>query len=81
MFDSISACIWADWLQTSSFSDGFERLKEHVDEFQRDHWIQCVACQKWRIISFESMLAGRDQDWNCKDLRYARSRLYSMPHC
>ncbi|GMH33587.1 hypothetical protein BSKO_01421 [Bryopsis sp. KO-2023] len=57
------------WLSMPSFSAGFERLKHHADEFHRDHWIQCTLCQKWRIISYESMLAGKDRDWACKELR------------
>ena len=33
--------------------------------------IQCSTCGKWRIITYQSMLAAKDADWTCRQLRWA----------
>ena len=41
--------------------------------------IQCNLCAKWRIISYDTMVAARDDDWTCKQLRWAAPQLNTCP--
>ncbi|KAK9867491.1 hypothetical protein WJX84_009338 [Apatococcus fuscideae] len=56
-------------MQSAEFYALLDRLRQHAEEHQRDHWIQCSLCAKWRIISYDTMVAARDDDWTCKQLR------------
>lgn len=33
--------------------------------------VQCSICGKWRIITYEVLLAAKDADWSCRQLRHA----------
>eukprot|EP00884_Botryococcus_braunii_P018797 jgi/Botrbrau1/5600/Bobra.97_2s0025.2 len=53
-----------------AFQDLLQRLREHCAEHERDHWVRCTQCGKWRIVEFKDRLAAANMtDWSCKDLR------------
>ncbi|GMH33235.1 hypothetical protein BSKO_01069 [Bryopsis sp. KO-2023] len=56
-------------LSTPEFPVLLDRLREHAAVHQRDHWIQCSTCSKWRIIPYDTIQEFKDQEWTCKDLR------------
>ncbi|KAK9808905.1 hypothetical protein WJX72_006126 [[Myrmecia] bisecta] len=57
-------------METGEFRALLDRLRQHAQQHHRDHWIECNLCGKWRIITYEAMMAAKDDnDWTCKKLR------------
>ncbi|KAL0042559.1 hypothetical protein WJX79_003671 [Trebouxia sp. C0005] len=56
-------------MQSPEFYHLLERLRQHAELHQRDHWIECSQCGKWRIISYAKMTEAKDADWVCRLLR------------
>ncbi|KAL0040507.1 hypothetical protein WJX77_009181 [Trebouxia sp. C0004] len=56
-------------MQSPEFYHLLERLRQHAELHQRDHWIECSQCSKWRIISYAKMTEAKDADWVCRLLR------------
>ena len=48
-----------------------DRLKWRAGKAQRDNWIQCTLCNKWRLVPFEQYLAAKNKEiWKCSDLSH-----------
>jgi hypothetical protein len=45
------------------------RLRSHAEHHQRDHWVQCSACSKWRSISYQKQQQAQGRDWTCTELQ------------
>ena len=61
-------------MQSPEFFALLDRLRSYAEQHHRDHWIQCSACSKWRIISYDALAAVDLQgDWTCKLLRQAKA--------
>ncbi|DBA66027.1 TPA: hypothetical protein ACH3X2_003035 [Trebouxia sp. C0005] len=56
-------------MQSPEFYHLLERLRQHAELHQRDHWIECSQCGKWRIIGYAKMTEAKDADWVCRLLR------------
>ncbi|GFR43232.1 hypothetical protein Agub_g4291, partial [Astrephomene gubernaculifera] len=55
------------------FCQLLERLTQHATRHLRDNWVQCSACSKWRIVSYEvfQRLEGdtdEEAQWTCAQL-------------
>ncbi|EFN52905.1 hypothetical protein CHLNCDRAFT_138470 [Chlorella variabilis] len=57
-------------IPTREFFALLDRLRVYADQHHRDHWVQCTACSKWRIVDFRAaQQIGDDTEWNCAMLR------------
>ncbi|PSC73461.1 DNA N-6-adenine-methyltransferase (Dam) [Micractinium conductrix] len=57
-------------MQTDAFYLLLDRLREYASQHHRDHWVQCSACSKWRIVDFQASLGiEEDSEWRCSMLR------------
>nr|BCL66237.1 hypothetical protein [Volvox reticuliferus] len=43
----------AAFVDSPAFLELLDRLADHTTRHMRDTWVQCSACQKWRIVPYE----------------------------
>eukprot|EP00775_Hariotina_reticulata_P007949 gene7949-8147_t len=61
-----------EFMAHPAFYELLDRLRQHAEQTARDHWVQCTACSKWRIISWQQLAALKGQagvEWTCSMLR------------
>ncbi|MEW5316084.1 MAG: hypothetical protein WDW38_007471 [Sanguina aurantia] len=71
----------AEMVASPAFASLLTRLKSQAEQFQRDHWVQCSLCDKWRIIPYAQsggLLPG--QRWQCSQLRPPHSSCATPQH-
>ncbi|KAL4440210.1 hypothetical protein ABPG75_003211 [Micractinium tetrahymenae] len=57
-------------MQSDAFYALLDRLRKYAAVHHRDHWVQCTACSKWRIVDFQSaQQVAEDSEWTCSMLR------------
>ena len=62
-----------EFLVGDGFSSLLDRLKLMSSEQQRDNWILCSRCGKWRVVSYkECQEAEKTGDWTCKQIKGKR---------
>ena len=55
-------------LAEPSFYALLDRLRVQSDRTLRDHWAQCTACARWRLLGYDAAVAAAAADWTCADL-------------
>eukprot|EP00887_Chlorella_sp_A99_P005161 scaffold40.g5161.t1 len=58
-------------MEAPAFLQLLGRLRTHAAQHHRDHWVQCSACERWRIVDFEvaqRLAADAAADWTCAQL-------------
>jgi len=61
------------FLAGPEFEGLLDRLKQVSSEQQRDNWVLCSRCGKWRVVSYkECQEAEKSGDWTCKQLKGKR---------
>jgi len=61
------------FMASPEFEGLLDRLKLVSSEQQRDNWILCSRCGKWRVVSYkECQEAEKAGDWTCKQLKGKR---------
>ncbi|MEW5300397.1 MAG: hypothetical protein WDW36_003330 [Sanguina aurantia] len=71
----------AEMVASPAFACLLLRLHSQAEQFQRDHWVQCGLCGKWRIIPYAQsggLLPG--QQWRCSQLRPPHSSCATPQH-
>lgn len=59
------------FVNSSQYYDLLDRLVEFSKQHHRTHWVQCVGCNKWRILTSgeaEQVKLSSDE-WSCSQLR------------
>ena len=59
------------FVNSSQYYDLLDRLVEYSGQHHRTHWVQCVCCNKWRILTSgeaEKVKLSSDE-WSCGQLR------------
>ena len=68
----------AETLEDRDFVALTQRIHEQAAMSYRDHWMQCNACKKWRIVPYEVFTEFKDKEWQCSDLKYRCSRSIAL---
>jgi hypothetical protein len=58
------------FVQTSEFWDLIDRLGDFTGNHDRDHWVKCSECAKWRIVDLKTSkgLENSNTAWTCSML-------------